>query len=320
MKKLLPFLFPLAFVSCEKEELPVPPHAPGDVITATVNIGQDYRWQIYFDLETNRVVGQNLKSAWDLGFETSPSGFHVVLNTSKAMFALNTGNTDFSQVNDTAGFSAGKSWDETSGNLDSTAIGDWRATQPVYILDRGYNEYGQHQGFRKLLLQSVNASGYTVRFAQLNGSGDTTFFIPKDTTYNFTFLSFGNGGELVNVEPPKAEWDLVFTQYLHIFYDPLTPYLVTGCLLNRYGTTAARDTLTDFSAIHYQQVFSYTLLPAVNTIGYDWKIFSGNTFITNPGMNFIIRDQSGLYYKLHFTDFYDTNGVKGNPEWEFRQL
>ncbi len=320
MKRLLLFLFPLALVSCEKDELPVPTHVPGDVITSTVNMGQDYRWQIYFDLGTNRVVGQNLKSIWDLGFETSPAGYHVVLNTSKAMFALNTGNADISQVNDTAGFSAGKSWDEASGNFDSTAIGDWRATQPVYILDRGYNESGQHQGFRKLQLQSVNAWGYTIRFAQLNGSGDTTFFIPKDTTYNFTFLSFGNGGELVNVEPPKAEWDLVFTQYLHIFHDPVTPYLVTGCLLNRYATTAARDSLTAFSAIRYQQVSSYTLSPDVNTIGYDWKTFSGNTFTTNPGMNFIIRDQSGFFYKLHFTDFYDANGVKGNPEWEFRQL
>lgn len=322
MKKLLAVLiFPLLFFySCEQEELPVPAHDAGNVVTTTVNMEQNYKWQIYYDLGTNTVVGQNPKSSWDLGFESSASGSHVILNMSKAMFAWNTGDTNFLAVNDTIGFAANKSWDEASGNPDSTAIGAWQNSRHVYIVDRGYNENGQAQGFRKIRIEDVNASGFTIRFANLNGSGDTSFYIPKDTLYNFTFLSFANGGQLITVEPPKADWDLVFTQYVHVFHNPVQPYLVTGCLMNRYQTTAARDTLNDFSVIDFAQASASTLSPAINTIGYDWKVFSGNTYLTDPSMNFIIRDQTGAYYKLHFIDFYDSNGIKGNPKWEMQPL
>jgi hypothetical protein len=266
------------------------------------------------------VVGQNLKSSWDLGFETSANGYRVILNTAKAMFTWNTGDTNFVAVNDTTGFFANRSWDEASGNLDSTAIGNWTTDHPVYILDRGYNENGVFQGMRKLKIESVDASGYTIRFSEMNGNGDTLFFIPKDTAYNFTFLSLSSGGHLTTVEPPKETWDIVFTQYVHIFHNPTEPYIVTGGLLNRYQVEAARDTVTGFSVIDYSQAIMYPLSPAINTIGYDWKVFSGNTYFTNPAMSFIIRDHTGTYYKLHFIDFYDSNGIKGNPKWEMQQL
>jgi predicted secreted protein len=306
--------------SCQKEELPVPAHDPGDIITATVNMESDYKWQIYYDLKTNTVVGQNLKTRWDLGFESSPNGFHIILNSSKAMFARNTGITDFLSVTDTIGFSASKKWDEASGNLDSTAIGDWRNTNNVYVIDRGYDEAGVHQGFRKIQFQSVDANKYIVRLAQLNGTGDTTLQINKDSAYNFTFLSFNNN-DVVLIEPPKTTWDLVFTQYTHIFYDgPPMPYLVTGCLLNRYNTEAKMDSLITFSSINLAIAENYILSSKINTIGYEWKVFTGGTFKIKYQMNYIIKDSEGYYYKLRFIDFYNSSGVKGNPKWEYQQL
>ncbi|TND09811.1 MAG: hypothetical protein FD123_935 [Bacteroidetes bacterium] len=310
----------LLLASCEKAELPVPAHDPGTVITNTVNMEINYKWQIYFDLGTNSVVGQNLKSNWDLGFETSANGFHVVLNSAKAMYALNSGDTVFAQVTDTAGFAFGKRWDEASGNFDSTAVGDWTTVRPVYIIDRGYNENGQHQGFRKLRIESGDAVSYTIRFAAMNGSGETVLTVPKDSAYNFTFVSMSGSGQIVQAEPPKADWDIVFTQFTHIFYNPTTPYLVTGCLLNRHTTAAARDSTRDFSEITLGDTGNYVFSGAINTVGYDWKSFSGSTYVTHPEKNFIIRDREGFYYKLHFIDFYDQAGNKGNPKWEFQRL
>ncbi len=80
------FVGSLFLSSCKKDELPVPKHLAGNVITSTANLESTYKWQIYYDLETNTVVGQNPKALWDLGFETSTDGFHVILNTSKTMF------------------------------------------------------------------------------------------------------------------------------------------------------------------------------------------------------------------------------------------
>ena len=66
-------------VSCEKEELPVPAHDPGDVITNSVKMEPDYRYQLFFDLETNTMVKKNSKTLWDLGFESSYLKFNYLL-------------------------------------------------------------------------------------------------------------------------------------------------------------------------------------------------------------------------------------------------
>ncbi|MCC7332879.1 MAG: HmuY family protein [Flavobacteriales bacterium] len=309
----------LFLTSCMKEELPIPKHDPGNVITNSVDIGATYKWQVYFNLQNNTVVGKNLKTDWDLGFETSETGYRVVLNSSKVMFARETGSTDFASVVDTAGFESAKKYDKPNGDMNYTAIGDWKTTpNQVYVIDRGYNDIGAHQGFRKIVFQSVDNTSYSIKFANLNGSNENTIIIPKDSNYNFTFFSFSTMST-VSVEPPKKDWDIVFTQYLE---DLGTPYLVTGCLINRHETSAATDSITDFSSITYDFAQTKTLTQNLNTIGYDWKEydFDNSSYTIFPHKNYIVKDKNGYYYKLHFIDFYNTSGVKGNPTFEFQKL
>lgn len=325
MKKvLLGLALVILLASCERDEIPVAPHDPGDVLTSQVEMSSDYKWQVYFDLSTNSIVGENLKVMWDLGFETSANGYHVVLNAAKLMYAYPTGKTDFATVTDTSGIAANHTWDEASGNLDSTAIGDWRNNGEVYIIDRGYNELGQHRGYRKAIFKSVDESGYTLRFAKLDGTEDTTMTITKDDAYNFAFFSFNNGGGVLPIEPPKETWDLVFTQYTHIFYDevPVTPYLVTGCLLNRNNTKAILDNTIAFEDITFEYAESKMLSSNINGIGYDWKFYDFDTgsYLVFSEMNYIIQDAEGYFYKLHFIDFYDAQGQKGSPKFEFQKL
>lgn len=320
MKLLILFLSSVMILSsCVKEELPVPKHDPGNVITNTVNMGSNYKWQVYFNLKNNTVVGENLKTIWDLGFETSSDGYRIILNSSKAMYAAKTNQTDFSLVTDTTGFSAIKDFDSPTGNMEQTAIGDWRLIpNQVYLIDRGYNELGSHQGFRKIVFQSVDDYFYTIRFSQPNGVGETTLQVPKDNKYNFTFLSFTTSSTVM-VEPPKKDWDIVFTQYLE---ELSTPYLVAGCLLNRYYTMAKSDSIIGFNSINYDFALTQLLSSNINIIGYDWKEYSFTTssYIVFPNKTYIIQDQNGFYYKLHFIDFYNSSGIKGNPTFEFQKL
>lgn len=310
----------IGFCSCEKKEFPVPVHDPGNVITTSVDMGSTYEWQIYYDLETNRMVSKNLKTAWDLAFEASAEGFHVVLNSSKSTFCYNTANSVFESVTDTLGFSSHKRWDEPSGNLDSTAIGDWRSTNPVYIIDRGYNSSGTHLGFKKIQLLSVSNSTYTFKCGSLNNSNTEIISFAKNNTYNMNFFSFDNVNTVLAIEPPKDEWDMCFTQYTHVFYNPTQPYLVTGCITNRYQTSVAKAPVSDFNAIVYSTVESYSFSSNINTIGYDWKTFSGSTYITDPSKIYILKNRHDKYYKLHFIDFYNSSGLKGNPTWEYQAL
>lgn len=308
--------------SCSKEELPVPKHDAGDVITTSINMETNYRYQLFFDLESNTVIKQNLKTDWDLGFETSESGFHVVLNTAKAMFVANTLQTNFSTITDTTGLNF--IWDTPTGNLDSTAIGDWTGTNNVYLLDRGYNEVGAHLGFKKIVFQAVNNKLYDIRFANLDGTEDVTYQVSKDDTYNFTFLSLIGVGSTLSIQPSKEDWDLVFTQYTHIFYDedPPNPYLVTGVLMNRNKVEVAQVFDKDFSSITLTDVDAYSFSIEINTLGYDWKYYEPTTgqYTVLLDKNYIIKSAEGKYFKLHFIDFYNNFGAKGTPTFEFQEL
>lgn len=308
---------------CIRNELPVLPHESGNVTVASVDMDPLYKYQVYYNLKANAVVGRNEKTIWDLGFETTADGFHVVLNSAKTMFALATAKSDFLSVTaaDSMGFAKTKKWDANNGSMDSTAIADWRGAKPVYIIDRGFSETGAHQGWAKIQFESVTSSGYKVRFSRLDGTDEHTLSIAKDSTYNLSFLSFTSNAQ-VAVEPPKSAWDIVFSQYAFIFYDmdPPVPYLVAGCLLNRYNTHAYHDTVVSFEQTTFGTIAKEKLVNDISIIGYDWKVFNGTTYTVNTKNNYIVEDANGLFYKLHFTGFYSATGVKGNPHWEYQRL
>ena len=118
------------FSSCLKEETPVPLPKPGNMETVQIKIGFPYLNQVYYDCETNTVVKTNTKYDWDLSFECSPTGNHVLLNTATGMLAANKGNVLFSSVTSVSGVTW--LWDNPNGNLDSTAIGNWQNTNNIY--------------------------------------------------------------------------------------------------------------------------------------------------------------------------------------------
>lgn len=307
----------IMLTSCDKKELPVPAHEAGDIQTGKVNMEQDYRWQIFYDLQTNSIVSKNLKTSWDLAFENTANGFSIFLNSSKSMYAYNTGKADINNITAMDTISR-KAWDSPTGHADSTAIGNWQKANFVYIIDRGNSLTGTKLGLWKIRFLSVDNKKYTVQFGAVDDTELTTVYINKDTTYNLSFLSFEDKAQ-VAVEPPKDKWDIVFTQYTHVFTDPVQPYLVTGCLINRYNTSSVSDTSISFDAISISDVNEYKFSTLVNSIGYAWKAFTGTTYVTYSGMNYIIHNRDGFYYKLHFIDFLDM-GVKGSPKWEYQKL
>lgn len=308
--------------SCLNKETPVPAHDPGDVLTSAVSIGEDYKMQVYYSLKNNTVVGQNEKTVWDLGFETSADGWHIVLNSSKVMKVYVIDDTDFAAVSmaDTSGKRA--LMDMPSGSLDSTAIGNWRTSNNIYIIDRGMSETGMHQGYVKFRIRSCNTSGFTIQFSSMEESTAHMVAIPKDEQYNFSFLSFNDGGKIVAVEPPKEEWDIAFSQYTHIYYDlDNMPYSVVGCLLNRHHTSAILldSSQNNFQTVTLDKVTGVSLSSFINAIGFDWKAYTGTKYVINTNKTYILRDARGAYYKLRFVDFYKS-GVKGNPAFEYQAL
>jgi hypothetical protein len=327
----------LILSSCFKEDEKIPAHDPGDVKTVSIELKNDYRYQVYFDLNSGQVVSTNLKREWDLGFECSPQGWHIILNTSNFMVASGTGSTDFYAPIDTTGYT----WyfDKSDGNLDSTAIGEWFSwslpdsskvyTNEVYVIDRGYDELGNLRGLRKVVFQELEGDEYTFRYANLDGSNENSFTVTRDPSVNFMCFSFDGGGQQINLEPPKYTWDLLFTQYTTLLYtnegEPY-PYIVTGVLSNRTGIEVAQDTLYDFLTIDRNEAISLEYNTIQDEIGYDWKDVVGDptsgsvSYEIIQGINYMVKDQEGFFYKLRFISFYNNNGEKGYPTFEYQKL
>jgi hypothetical protein len=308
-------------LACEKAELPIKKFDRGENETVQISMSANYKNQVWFSLAQNKVVSTNLKTAWDLGFECDPQGYHIILNSAKAMRAYQTNYTELNQINDTLGLGKNGRADIANGYLDSTAIGDWRVQNNIYIIHNGYDENGKLQGFYKLKLINVTPQYFIIEYGKVNDSNTVIDTIVKNSAYRFAAYSMDQRKQLA-IEPKKSDYDLCFTQYTHIFYSPFQYYQVTGVLNNTYKTRIIRIENKVYTDITINDTANYSFLVAQNTIGYDWKTFSlsTNTFTIDPKKCFIISDSKGFFYKLHFIDFYDAQGLKGHPKFEFKRL
>lgn len=303
--------------ACFKKEIPVKKPTSG-AITTQVELGGNYASQIYYDLETNSILRQNNREVWDLAFESGDNGFHILLNESRIMAAALSNETDIIAL--TSDASLTYSWDFHTGNLDSTAIGDWQSLGKVYAIDLGTGLSGANLGKKKLKVVFVSASEYQIQFADLSSSTIQTFTIPKSSTSGFTYFSMTGSGALMDIEPNKETWDLVFTAYCHVF-DIHTPYSVVGVLSNRYGVKV-QEVSVPFDEMKYSDIVESTFKDRINVIGYDWKTynFDNGTYVVSSNRTFVVKTVLGRYYKLRFVDYYDQNGVKGAPKFELQEL
>jgi len=314
---LLVMILGICVVSCHKEELPIPKHDSGDAIEVQVAMGDDYRTQLYYDLGQNAVISSNDKVDWDLAFESSANGAHILLNSSRGM-SIHRGSGGFGDLTSEVGLSW--NWDARSGNLDSTAVGDWQTDAGLYVINMGYNHLGTHLGYKKMQITAMTATSFTVEFGDLSDATPQSVSIAKNADNLFTYFKFGTGA--VSIAPPNETWDLLFTQYTHLFYDPFEAYVVSGVLLNRYNTEASRITNKSFAEVTFEDANELTYSNNLDYIGYDWKVydFTDAIYIVDPTITYIVKTSEGLYYKLHFVDFYNSLGEKGHPKLEIQQL
>jgi HmuY protein len=312
--------FMLQIFGCIKEEKPVLP-IPVDLslVKSKISLGTDYRYQAYYNLEKDSMLSRNLKFDWDVAFDASNTeGVSLYLNSAKYMFASSVTNGNFETLRDTMGFFKNRRWD-ASNRPDSPAIGSIKLLDKFFVIDRGYDAVGDAAGFVKLKFEAINDKKIKFKYANLNDSKDTQVEIARTSTYNLVYFSFKTGAE-VKVEPPKDNWDLQFTQYIHTFTDPYLPYLVTGVLINPFNTAVAVDSLVGFGKI--DRTFSQTMTFKTNldAIGYDWKEYINGVYATKSKYTYVIKNSKNTLYKLRFTDFYDAQGVKGTPRFEFQRL
>jgi hypothetical protein len=313
---------------CIREENPVLPHVAGNVTTRSIALSSDYRNQVFYSLDNDSIIQRSVKTDWDIAFDASDlqttsggqntEGSKIYLNQAKFMFAWRTNKAELEDLKDTIGFFKNQRWD-ASNNLDSLAIGAAKAQSNAYWIDRGRNDFGDPLDFIRFKIISSSKEKYVFKVLRQGATTAEQYEIPRDTAYNRVYFSFETN-KAVHPEPKKTEWDLQFTQYMHTFKDPYTPYLVVGVLINPYSTQGVADSSLTFSKIDRTVAQNLKLTPQLDVIGYNWKAFLGNIFKIQLSYNYIVRDQLNYYWKLRFVDFYDSRGTKGTPKFEFQRL
>lgn len=304
---------------CIKEELPVQPRErlAGEYQFC---MGGGYQQQLWMDLERGEVVAQNTLSDWDLAFESGPQGWRIMLNGGRMMLAWNTGATQIDAPVDVFGVFGNGRFDAPTGHPDSTAFGDWRGAGALFVVDMGYDAQGNLLGQCRVRPIAVDASSYTLELALANGSNVQQVVVPKDPQRSWVHYRVGQG--VVQVAPPNGQWDLVLTRYTYYFSSDNLPYLVVGALIDGRTTRVARLASRDFATVTLADTLGSGFERRRDIIGYDWKTYSfdTNVYTVDPGIVYIVQDADGLFYKMHFLDYYGPAGQAGCPRFAVQPL
>lgn len=218
-------------------------------------------------------------------------------------------------------------WDNPNQHPDSSAFGHWKDStvgnrSRIYIIDLGPTAAPMR--FAKIQLLEVTDSSYIFRFGELNAREAPTLLLKKDKKCNYTYLN-AQVLQTVPFEPANTTWDILFTRYRYVYYNmtPITPYQVNGVLANTAMVSIAVPKDIPFENMNATLANSQQYQTTADVIGFDWKYFDLNgsgKYMVNSKKTFLIKDKSGIIYKLRFIDFYDDQGRKGVPKFIYQRL
>ncbi|MGB0176217.1 MAG: HmuY family protein [Owenweeksia sp.] len=331
MKKFfIPLVIPALLSSCFKEDELIPRQEIFEEVgrvDMTSEDGVEYPKQVYFDISTNQVKAFNYRDEWDLALGCEAGKPNLFVNTSLLMRVAGTGSSQWGATFSTNNYEF--QYERVDRFFDKGWLaGDFSGSNPqgqVFIIDLGRDLKNKLRGYRLLQITAYNAQSYTLRIATLDYSVDQTVTVPLNPLYNFVYLSFDDPNTVMELEPPKSEWDLWFTRYMERLYDgnDTLDYSVTGCLINPYLTSAAF--LTDsipFEQISLENSDLSLLSTRTSIIGHDWKFYDldQGLFLVKENNVYLVQDAEGTTFKMVFSGFYDEAAHKGAVAFRFLPL
>lgn len=334
----LSVLIQVLLFSCEKEEKALAAAFIEDRVGFADMVsenGLDYQKQVYFDLSRNKNVGDNFKDEWDFAFGCEAQEPNIFVNSALLMRVAPTGISDFSQTLDPKDFEEEFQFERSKNYFKKGIIKkDFHALDPqgeVFIIDLGLSLNNQARGYKKFQILEFTQGEYKIQIADLNSNNKKEYRILGDANFNNVYLSLSKPNEILKIEPPKEDWDIVFTKYMQRLFDGVdsVDYSVTGCLLNPFQTQAylyqnfTNDSSSSFYNLKASNIIHENFSDNSDVIGHEWKRFDLNgtaKFIILAHKFYFIQDNRGVNYRLRFTGFYNQQGDKGSVSFEFLEI
>ncbi|BDD07119.1 HmuY family protein [Aureibacter tunicatorum] len=334
--------------ACDKNEDDFTPIEPVEgLITATLK--NDYSQQVFVDLSTGNTKEID-NAAWDIAFD--PTGLHLRTNNTNNVSAAITDAPTLEDVTDVEGLEF--KYDNTNGDLDMTAIGEWEVNT-VYVFDFGRSMAGEHRGYKKLIIKELSGDHMDMEYADLDGANekDVHLDLNSDATTYFSLMT----GSSVDIEP--KEWDLLITGSAVRTGAPcqaMGPAAMPGVncdiyrlaatvLNNRASNTAiAIDnpsgmegnddpdskinnmTISDSNYDEITNVMSEGMSYSKDgdAIGRSWNHIltphSDGKYKVYDFITYVLTDQEGKRYKLRFHTIKNPNTGEIAPSFEYEEL
>ena len=288
-----------------------------------VSVGASYSNQAFYTLSNDETVTLD-NEAWDLAFTTGVDGAAILYNESaKISFGdpvpelrLYLAPTDdFSDIIDSAAltdslYNGEASWVDGAFNSvknenDPDDYG-WGVLNSGTQVIEGTKVYAiklWDDSWRKIKIESLDNGIYTMKYANLDGSNETTIAIDKGDYMDspFAFFSFGTGGVVAS----PANWDLLFARYysgLEVGGE-VTQYLVTG-VLSGPGIEIAQANDVNPISVDYEPYLD-SMETRLDVIGHDWKYFDLGEFswVIDLQRAYFLKLPDDHLWKVVFIDF-----------------
>ncbi|MFA5621042.1 MAG: T9SS type A sorting domain-containing protein [Weeksellaceae bacterium] len=278
--------------------------------TVNLSLESGYSKNIYFHFDTGQSESYDVAS-WDIAFlRTSAYAFAERINDGLGIEVYEASNNpaDYATVNPAEIdnwiqlYNSDTMWEAGAFDFGSATYGwgEYNAASHhvtgtiVYVL-----KYADGS-FKKFMIDDFY-NGYTFKYADWNAStsnweNDQTATLPNSENDGklFNFYSLTNN-ESVVASPNLDSWDLVFQTYVTDL--EVMMYPVVGALQNP-NVKVAKTTNLDVNSLDesdYQEL--------INTVGYDWKQFSGTGYTVNSDMYYYLKDANEKVFRFHFLSF-----------------
>lgn len=283
----------------------------------SVSMGVGYSDDVYVSL-ANGEVSTITALNWDLAFDVRSAFSNIIrINDGQGVELSIYPNSDISgwDMADSTGF---QDWPRLRNEITSWDAGAFnRSSSPDNLFDFSWGIYtgdplhdvvgdslyfvtGVDGATYKLSIDLLDDGAWTFRYADADGSNpsEVTIAMSDYSDRNFVYFNLGNG-TVIDREPPRADWDMVFTRYWGMTaFGPGAP---AGCLRN-LGVELIQADGVDINDVAYADYAWDT--EDISVIGNDWKeLNQAFEWEVVPERAYFVKDQIGDIYQVVFTSF-----------------
>lgn len=198
----------------------------------------------------------------------------------------------------TQGYSLSNPFDFVWGNYNQTS--HMVEGKVIFVL------YNQSAGwYKKIFIKNVEGdTAWNFYISNIDNSDSNFVHISKLAHPNRNFMYYDVLNNVVNDrEPDNRTWDLLWTKYrTYVTQQNVTiPYSVMGVLHNN-GVKVAQNNGKKCSEVWLANKTAKSS-PSISTIGWDWKTFTGGTYVITDTFVYFIEAKDTHTYKLTFKSF-----------------